>query len=49
MYINGLPGASDALERAQGILLIRLVRAAVAITLIDLRGAVAEPDIGHLL
>ena len=37
MYTNGLPGASDALQRAQGILLTRLVRATVAITLIDLR------------
>ena len=37
MYINGLPGASDVLERAQGILLTRLARATVAITLIDLR------------
>jgi hypothetical protein len=40
MYINGLPGASDGPERTQGILLTRLVRAAIAITLIDLRAAI---------
>ena len=49
MYTNGVPGASDALERVQGILLTRLVRATVAITLIDLRCAVTEPGIEHAL
>jgi hypothetical protein len=48
-YINGPPGASDGLDRAQEIVLTRLVRAAVAITLIDLRGHVAEPGNGHPL
>ncbi len=45
MYINGLPGASDVLERAQGILLTRLARATVAIALVDLsREAGTETD-----
>jgi hypothetical protein len=47
MYTNGLPGASDGLKRAQGILLTRLVRAAVAITVIDLQRAEAQPANGR--
>lgn len=36
MYTNGIPGACDALPRAQAMTLTRLVRAAVAIAVIDL-------------
>ncbi len=43
IYLNGLPGASGGLERAQGIVLTRLVRASMAVTLIDLRGIVVRP------
>jgi hypothetical protein len=45
MYINGIPGASDAFLRTQAITLTRLVRAAVAIAVIELsREADAKTD-----
>lgn|GEM_PF-4325912 len=43
IYVNWQPRAPHGFERAQGIVLTRLVRATVAITLIDLRGAIVEP------
>lgn len=47
MYINGIPGASDGVQRSQAMTLTRLVRATVAITLIDLsREANAKIDNG---
>jgi hypothetical protein len=48
MYINGQAGAANGLQQAQAIVLTRLVRATVAITLIDLQGAVAAAGDGHL-
>jgi hypothetical protein len=36
MYMNGIPGASDAFQRTQAMTLTRLVRAAAAIAVIDL-------------
>lgn len=44
IHLNGLPGASDGLERAHRVVLTRLVRSTVAITLIDLRGDFAQSD-----
>ncbi len=49
MYVNELPDTSDGLQRAQGIVLTRLVRAVVAITLIDLRRSDLERGNGYPL
>ena len=46
MYVNGIPGASDGVQRAQAMTLTRLVRAAVAIATIDLSRKTAKTDNG---
>jgi hypothetical protein len=46
IYASELPGAPQRLENTQGVVLTRLVRAVVAITLIDLHDANAESGNG---
>jgi hypothetical protein len=49
LHVNGLPSVSDGLGRTQGIVLTRLVRATVAITLSDLPAIATELASGHPL